>query len=115
MIFTSLEAEKDLKETGYNIVHAFPGNFETLPVVSYYTSSEIPNYSTTALFSERVTVAVDVWVHEDEEPLTGEMCSNIDSVMYKKGWFREYSADVPDRDSRINHHTMRFSKFLKEE
>ena len=114
MIFTSLEAEKDLRETGYNIVYAFPDNFETLPAVSFYTANETPVYSTSALFSERATVVVDVWVHEDDEPLTGEMCGKIDSVMYEKGWFREYSADVPDRDSRVNHHTMRFTKFFKE-
>ena len=115
MVYVAMEAQKDLEETGYKIAYAYPKSFNELPVVSYYTINDTPVQAFDKEFAQQASIQVDVWTHEDSEPLSGEMCTVINSTLRQKGWIREYSSDVPDSESYIHHHTMRFSKFFKEE
>lgn len=100
---------------GVTVTFYHPGNFNVLPVISYY---EITS-PTGMCFDNREQaqssyMAVDVWGKSGAE--CSRLAIKADEVMQNGGWYREYSRDMPPENG-IYHKTMRFYKelFFEEE
>ncbi len=111
MIDVNIEAEKSLSRLGENVVYQYPESFTALPVVSYYNVSE--NGAFYCDNSESVQegyAQVDIWA--DIPRVCGEIAIRVNEVMTSDGWVRELSMDVPKKNEKIYHKTMRFKKYF---
>ncbi len=111
MIDINIEAEKLLKTLGCKVVYQYPEKFTGDNVISYYTLAESGAfYTDNSECIQNGRVQVDIWAK------SGKECSDIaicaDSVMTSNGWTREMSMDVPKKDEKLFHKTMRFQKYF---
>ncbi len=111
MIDVNLEAEKSLSAVECEKVYQYPQKFNKLPVISYYTISEKGAFYTDN--SEHVQeghIQIDVWSDAGAE--CGRLSVKVNDALTSDGWVREMSMDVPKREEKIYHRTMRFQKYF---
>lgn len=109
MIDVNLEAEKILAMLDVKVVYQYPERFTSLPVISYYNVAECGAFycDNTECIQEGY-VQVDIW--SDTPKKCGELSVKVNEIMTKDGWVREMSMDVPRKNEKIYHRTMRFKK-----
>lgn len=111
MLDINSEAEKTLSKLDCTVVYSHPRAFSTLPVVSYYNVTEHGGfYSDNTETVQSGYIQADVWTSRAKE--CGELAIRVNDIMTSDGWTREMSADVPDKDGKIYHKTMRFHKYF---
>lgn len=111
MLDINCEAEKTLSKLKCAVVYLHPGEFTKLPAVSYFNIAEHGAfYSDNSETVQSGYVQIDVWAKKAKE--CGTIALKANDVMTADGWMREMSADVPDRDGKIYHKTMRFHKYF---
>ena len=111
MIDVDLEAEKDLAALKCEKVYQYPQKFSKLPVISYYTLAEKGAfYADNEESVQDAHIQIDVWAETGAE--CGELSVKVNDVLGASGWVREMSMDVPKRDEKIYHRTMRFQKYF---
>lgn len=111
MIDVNYEAEKTLAALDCTVVYQHPGEFTRLPAVSYYNITEHGAfYSDNTEDVQLGYIQADVWAKEPAE--CGNLAIKVNDAMTAEGWEREMSADVPEKDGKIYHKTMRFHKYF---
>lgn len=111
MLDINKEAEKTLKKASCETVFAYPHNFAKLPCVSYYTLTETGGfYADNNECIREGHIQTDIWAKVPKE--CGELVAELNEIMVKDGWIMEMSRDVPEKDERIYHKTMRFKKYF---
>ncbi len=111
MLDINIEAEKALSELECRVVYQYPGQFTDVPVVSYYNITEKCGFSADNIECiQDGHVQVDVWCETGME--CGKLSVKINDVMTRNGWVREMSRDVPEKNEKIYHRTMRFQKYF---
>ena len=111
MIDVNIEAEKVLSRLGYETVYQYPQKFTSLPVISYYNISEKGAfYADNEECIQSGYVQVDIWSDVPEK--CGYISIKVNDAMAEDGWTREMSMDVPKKDEKIYHRTMRFQKYF---
>lgn len=107
----NIEAQKALSELDCTVVYQYPDSFSRLPAVSYYNVSE-----TGAFYGDNEEsvqdghVQIDIW--SDIPSQAGSLSIKVNEIMVRHGWTREMSMDVPKKDEKIYHRTMRFQKYF---
>ena len=105
------QAQKALEGLDCNVVFQYPDSFTRLPAVSYYTLTESGAfYCDNEECIQQGYVQVDVWARAPHQ--CGELSVKVNEVMERDGWTREMSMDVPKKDEKIYHRTMRFKKYF---
>lgn len=108
MIDINAEAEKALSGISCTLTYYHPENFNSLPVVSFYTLTENDTFSVDNCPEfQRGYIAVDVWAAEAVR--CGAIAIEAHSLLAGHGWVREFSRDLPP-ESGVYHKTMRFVK-----
>lgn len=111
MIDINTEAEKTLSAVGYKLVYQYPEAFCKLPVISYYNLAEKGAfYADNSECIQNGYVQVDIWSNVPKE--CADISIKVNSAMEKDGWTRELSMDVPKKNDKIYHRTMRFQKYF---
>lgn len=109
MIDINKEAQKALSNLKYTVVYQYPADFNDLPVVSYYNLSETGGfYADNTECIQNGYVQIDIW--SDTGAKCGEISIEVNEVMERDGWTRKMSMDVPKKNEKIYHRTMRFYK-----
>ncbi len=96
MIDINEEAKKALLPLDCKVVYQYPESFTGEKVVSYYNLAE--------------KGAFYAWAKVPKE--CAELSIRINALMTNDGWTREMSMDVPKKDEKIYHRTMRFQKYF---
>lgn len=105
------EAQKALKKLDCAVVYQYPDSFSRLPAVSYYTLTEKGAfYCDNEESVQEGHIQVDVWARVPKE--CGELSVKINDILECDGWTREMSMDVPKKDEKVYHRTMRFKKYF---
>lgn len=110
MLDVNEELEKSLKNLSCKLVYQHPEGFNTLPVVSYYnlTESVSFSYDNEEQMQDGV-VQLDIWA--DIPKKCGEIALEINELLTKDGWCRQFSMDIPKQSGeRAYHRTMRYIK-----
>ncbi len=111
MLDINIEAEKTLKKLDCAVVYQHPEKFMELPVVSYYNLTECGGfYADNSECIQNGYVQVDIW--SDIPSQCGSLSVRVNELMTGDGWTREMSMDVPKKNDRIYHRTMRFQKYF---
>lgn len=111
MLDINIEAEKSLSKLTCTVVYQYPESFKELPVISYYNLAEKGGfYADNSECIQSGYVQVDIW--SDIPSRCGELSAEVNEIMEGDGWTREMSADVPKKDDKIYHRTMRFQKYF---
>lgn len=108
MIDVNAAAEKTLSALDCKITYYYPEEFNDLPIVSFYSLTEKPDFSSDNEEDiQSGTVVIDIWTDEPSE--CGKIALEVNDVMTADNWSREFSRDLP-RDGDVYHRTMRYSK-----
>lgn len=111
MIDINTEAEKTLSQLDCKVVYQYPEAFNRLPVVSYYNLAEKGAfYADNSECIQNGYVQVDIWTMTAKECM--DISIKVNSAMEKDGWTRELSMDVPKKNEKAYHRTMRFQKYF---
>lgn len=111
MLDINIEAEKSLSKLNCAVVYQYPEKFSALPVISYYNLTESGGfYADNSECVQDGYIQVDIW--SDAPAECGRLSIEVNEVMERDGWTREMSMDVPKRDEKIYHRTMRFQKYF---
>ncbi len=111
MIDINTEAQRTLSELNCKVVYQYPEAFNRLPVISYYNLKEKGAfYADNSECIQNGYVQVDIWSAVPKE--CADISVRVNSVMEKDGWTREMSMDVPKRNEKVYHRTMRFQKYF---
>lgn len=93
---------------GIKVVAYHPGEFNELPVVSYYEiGSPTGLCADNSEWSQKSYIAIDIWARSVGE--CGEIAIEVDRIMQADGWYREMSRDMPPENG-VRHKHMRFYK-----
>ena len=111
MIDINEEAKKALLPLDCKVVYQYPESFTGEKVVSYYNLAEKGAfYADNSDCIQNGYVQIDVWAKVPKE--CAELSIRINALMTNDGWTREMSMDVPKKDEKIYHRTMRFQKYF---
>nr|DAZ26013.1 MAG TPA: tail component [Caudoviricetes sp.] len=110
MIDINQEARKTLnKLETVTVTYQYPRNFNTLPIVTYYTLTERSGmaYDNTEVMQDG-TIQIDIW--GSNAKICTDLAIQIHNLMVTDGWNREMSMDIPNPDREVYHKTMRLTK-----
>ena len=111
MIDVNIEAEKTLSSLDCTLVYQYPEHFTNLPVISYYNVTECGAFfADNSECIQNGYVQVDIWSDVPKE--CGSLSIKVNDAMERDGWTREMSMDVPKKNDKIYHRTMRFQKYF---
>lgn len=111
MVDINVEAEKSLSSLDCNVVYQYPETFTVLPVISYYNLTECGAfYTDNCECIQSGYIQVDIWSCVPSE--CGTLSIRVNDAMERDGWTREMSMDVPKKDDKVYHRTMRFHKYF---
>lgn len=107
----NIETAKALSELDCPVNYQYPDTFSALPTVSYYNLTERGAFwADNEECIQSGYVQIDIWARIPSE--CGELSAKINDAMTRNGWTREMSGDVPKKDEKIYHRTMRFQKYF---
>ncbi len=112
MVDVNRELEKSLASLGCALVYQQPDGFNDLPVVSYYNITESVSFASDneELLQDGV-VQLDIWAKLPSQ--CGDIALEINSLLAKDGWMRQFSMDVPKQSGeKAYHKTMRYLKIF---
>lgn len=110
MIDVNAEADKTLSALSCKITYYYPEEFNDVPIVSFYSLTEKPDFSTDNEEDIQAgTVVIDIWADKPSE--CGEISLQVNEVMTADDWQREFSRDL-GKQNGIYHKTMRFTKYF---
>lgn len=112
------EQVKNLLENGLDGVtvrYQYPEDFNTLPVVTYYTLTRQGSFAyDNEVASNDHTMCIDIWA--DYPKQCEELSKKIKEIMLGNGWYIEFEKDIPNPDPSVKHRTIQFEKtFYSEE
>ena len=111
MVDINEEAKKALRNLECKVVYQYPDSFSGGSVVSYYNLSEKGAfYADNSECIQEGHIQLDVWAKVPKECMS--ISIRADELMTADGWTREMSMDVPKKDEKIYHRTMRFQKYF---
>lgn len=88
----------------------YPNDFNTLPIVTYQEinqADEPQGYWDDTPNSVESTIQIDVWVSSGS---TTNIVSRIDQIMHGLLFNVDYSADMYEPDTKIQHRVMRYRR-----
>lgn len=92
------------------ILFAYPNDFTALPVVTYQEinqTDEEQGYWDDTPNSVESTIQVDVWVSSGS---TTNIVQRIDTIMHGLLFNTDYSADMYEPDTKIQHRVLRYRR-----
>ncbi|MCC8160203.1 MAG: hypothetical protein LIO53_02620 [Oscillospiraceae bacterium] len=111
MLDINAEGEKSLSKLNCTVVYQYPETFVETPIISYYCLTECGGfYADNSECIQDGHLQIDVW--SDLASECGELSILVNDVMEEDGWTREMSMDVPKKEDKIYHRTMRFQKYF---
>ena len=99
-----------LTQAGVPVYFSYPEQFTDVPAISFYNLSDTAGFrADDSEWAQEARVQVDIWADRAIE--TGKIGTDVDAIMQRDGWIREYAADLPKQtDDQLFHRTMRFAK-----
>ncbi|MCI8404792.1 MAG: hypothetical protein HFE49_07820 [Clostridia bacterium] len=111
MIDVNAEAQKALSGLGCKVVYQYPETFNAMPVISYYNLAEKGAfYADNSECIQDGYIQVDIWSKIPKE--CADISIMVNSAMERDGWTRELSMDMPKKNEKVYHRTMRFQKYF---
>lgn len=102
-------AEPLLMQAGVPVYFRYPDEFKDIPCISFYNLSDTEGFRADCTEWAQVTrIQVDIWAEFANE--TNAIGVKVNEIMQADGWRREYAADMPKQDGKLEHRTMRFAK-----
>jgi hypothetical protein len=95
------------------IIFGYPNTFVQLPIVTFQEMNQPTMvYDDDAPVTVESYVQIDIWTDENG---TTTLAQAVDAVMIGLLWDCEYSADVPEPDTKYRHRAMRYRRQLTAE
>lgn len=101
--------EPMLVKAGVSVCFRYPQEFTDIPCISFYNLSDTEGFRADCTeWAQLTRVQVDIWAEHATE--TNSVGIKVNEIMQADGWRREYAADMPKQDGKLEHRTMRFAK-----
>lgn len=111
MVDINTEAKKVLSALDCKVVYQYPEVFTEESVISYYNLTERGAfYADNRECIQDGYVQVDVWSKIPKE--CADISIRVNDAMTADGWTREMSMDIPKKNEKLYHRTMRFQKYF---
>jgi len=91
------------------IQYMYPNDFNTLPIITYQeTNNRNIEFYDDAPSADESTIEIHVWTNVS----TSAISKLVDTVMTGILYARDFSADVPDPDTKIFHKVLRYRRSI---